>query len=137
MTTRPPARLHCHHPDDYGSRMAERAHSKVLILGSGPAGLTAALYAARANLEPLVVEGSGDTAMEEANFLTKFARKVTVVHRRHELRASKIMQQRAVDNPKIDFIWNAAVHEIHGEAQAGGVTGVTLRDVNTGAERDV
>src|ERR1700675_2673575 len=85
----------------------------------------------------VLVVGGGDTAMEEANFLTKFARKVSVVHRRNELRASKIMQQRAVDNPKIDFIWNSAVEEIHGDPQAGGVTGVTLRDVNTSADRRV
>jgi thioredoxin reductase (NADPH) len=81
----------------------------------------------------LIIVGGGDTAMEEANFLTKFASKVTVVHRRDELRASKIMQQRAFDNPKIDFIWNSAVEEIHGEPKGHGVTGVTLHDVNTGA----
>src|SRR6056297_2403306 len=76
----------------------------------------------------VVVVGGGDSAMEEATFLTKFASKVTVIHRREELRASKIMQERAFKNDKVEFIWNANVTEIHGED--GRVTGVTLTDSN-------
>jgi thioredoxin reductase (NADPH) len=73
------------------------------------------------------VVGGGDTAMEEANFLTRFCSKVTIVHRREELRASKIMQQRAVDNPKIDFLWNTVITEYLGDPAEGGLTGVRLR----------
>jgi len=85
----------------------------------------------------VLVVGGGDTAMEEANFLTKFASTVTVVHRRDTLRASKIMQDRAQRNPKIRFAWNAAVEEIHGDAKHGGVTGATLVDTRDGTRRDV
>lgn len=78
----------------------------------------------------VIVVGGGDTAMEEALFLTKFATKVYVVHRRDQLRASKIMQQRAFDNPKIEFIWNTVVDDIY-DVHAGKVTGVRLRNVKT------
>jgi thioredoxin reductase (NADPH) len=78
------------------------------------------------------VVGGGDSAMEEANFLTKFASKVTVIHRRNELRASKIMQKRALENPKIAWRWNTAVSELM--ETNGKLSGVRLRDVQTGAE---
>src|ERR687896_578412 len=152
----------------------ETLHREVVIIGSGPAGLTAAIYAARADLKPLVVHGpqpggqltittevenypgfaegiqgpelmqqfeeqakrfgteflvtlvnevnlskrpfvlvgGGAPAMEEPNFLTRYASRVTVKHRRDTLRASKIMQDKAFKNPKIDFLWNTAVEEI-------------------------
>ena len=227
-------------------------HKKVIIIGSGPAGLTAAVYAARANLEPLVFEGSqpggqltittdvenfpgfpdgimgpdlmdhmrkqavrfgatceyktvtktdfsnnpfkiwvnddeytadtiiistgasarllgldsekelmgygvsacatcdgfffkekevlvvggGDSAAEEAIFLTKFASKVTIVHRRDEFRASKIMADRVLNNKKIDIMWNSAIEDIHG-AKDTGVTGVKIKDTISGDLRDV
>jgi thioredoxin reductase (NADPH) len=85
------------------------------------------------NQEILVV-GGGDSAVEEATFLTRFASKVTLVHRRGELRASKIMADRARNDPKIEFAWNSQVTAIHGENR---VAGATLRDTVTGAEREV
>jgi len=69
----------------------------------------------------VIVVGGGDTAMEEATFLTKFASKVTVIHRREELRASKAMQQRAFDDEKIDFLWNSELQEVLGEKEVEGV----------------
>jgi thioredoxin reductase (NADPH) len=84
--------------------------------------------------ENIVVVGGGDSAMEEAIFLTRFANKVTVVHRREVLRASKIMQDRAFANDKIDFRWNSVVDEILGD---GKVSGVRLRDVQSGEQSDV
>jgi thioredoxin reductase (NADPH) len=80
--------------------------------------------------QEIAVVGGGDTAMEEATFLTKFASKVTVIHRRDSLRASKIMQDKARKNPKIEFIWDTVVEEVLGE---GKVTGLKLRNVKTGA----
>ncbi len=82
----------------------------------------------------IAVVGGGDSAMEEANFLTRFADKVYVIHRKDTLRASKIMQDRALANPKIEFVWNAAVTEILGDA---AVTGVTVTDTVTGDKRDI
>lgn len=83
----------------------------------------------------VVVVGGGDTAMEEATFLTKFAKKVTIVHRRDQLRASKIMQKKAKDNPKISFIWNTAVDEVYDVAK-GKVTGVRLKNLKTNKKED-
>ncbi|MBF0816669.1 thioredoxin-disulfide reductase [Microbacterium paludicola] len=82
----------------------------------------------------IAVVGGGDSAMEEATFLTKFASKVYVIHRRDTLKASKIMQDRALANEKIEFIWNAEVADILGDE---AVTGVTLRDTVTGETRDL
>jgi len=82
--------------------------------------------------QDIAVVGGGDSAMEEATFLTRFARSVTVIHRRDSLRASKIMQDRAMANPKIEFAWNSEIAEVLGEDR---VTGVRLRDTKTDAER--
>jgi thioredoxin reductase (NADPH) len=82
--------------------------------------------------QDIVVVGGGDSAMEEATFLTRFGKSVTVVVRKGELRASRIMAQRAKDNPKISFAWNSAVTAIHGD---GKVSGVTLTDTRTGETR--
>lgn len=86
--------------------------------------------------KPIAVVGGGDSAMEEAIFLTRFASRVTVVHRREALRASKIMQDKAFANPKIFFEWNSDVEEINDTA-AGEVTGMVLRNNRTGERKEI
>ncbi len=85
----------------------------------------------------VAVVGGGDTAMEESLFLTKFASKVSVLHRRDELRASKIMQDRAMKNPKIELVWNTVVTDVLGEPAEGGVRALVLQDTKTGATREM
>jgi thioredoxin reductase (NADPH) len=82
----------------------------------------------------IAVVGGGDTAMEEATFLTRFADSVTVIHRRDALRASKIMADRAMNDPKMRWLWNTEVVSVHGD---GAITHLRLRDTITGAERDL
>ena len=84
--------------------------------------------------QDIIVVGGGDSAMEEATFLTRFARSVTVVHRRDELRASAVMAKRAQQDPKISFAWNSRVVELHGE---DSLTGVTLEGTVTGERRQI
>ena len=84
--------------------------------------------------QALAVVGGGDSAVEEASYLTKFAAKVYMIHRRDQLRASKIMQQRAMDNKKIEILWNKKVTEVHG---ADKVTGVQLEDTQDGQKSDL
>ncbi len=83
------------------------------------------------------VVGGGDTAMEEATYLTRFASKVTLIHRRDELRASKIMQKRLLDNDKVEVAWDSEVEEVLGEVSSGGVTGVRVRNVKTDEAREI
>lgn len=82
--------------------------------------------------QDIAVVGGGDSAVEEATFLTRFAKSVTMIHRRDELRASKIMAERAHNDPKISFAWNSEVTELHGDAK---LSGVTIRDINSGETR--
>ena len=86
--------------------------------------------------KPIAVVGGGDSALEEANYLTKFASKVTLVHRRDALRASKIMQDKALANAKIEFAWDSEVAEVK-DVEKGEVTGIVLRNVKTGELRDL
>jgi thioredoxin reductase (NADPH) len=84
--------------------------------------------------QELLVVGGGDSAMEEAIFLTKFASKVTIVHRRNSFRASKIMQERALNHPKIEIVWDSVLTEIFGN---GKVAGARLKNVKTGEESEL
>ena len=85
----------------------------------------------------VAIVGGGDTAMEEALFLTKFATVVKVIHRREELRASKIMRERAHKNPKIEFVWNSVVADVLGDPKAGGITALVLEDTKTKERREM
>ncbi|KAJ4880311.1 Thioredoxin reductase 1 [Raphanus sativus] len=87
--------------------------------------------------KPLAVIGGGDSAMEEANFLTKYGSNVYIIHRRDAFRASKIMQQRALANPKIDVIWNSTVVEAYGDVERGVLGGLTVKNVVSGEVLDL
>jgi thioredoxin reductase (NADPH) len=87
--------------------------------------------------KPVVVVGGGNTAVEEALFLTKFASKVTVVHRRDEFRAEKILQERLFSNPKIEVVWDHAIDAVLGQSDPPGVTGVRVKNVKTGAVSEI
>lgn len=84
----------------------------------------------------LAVIGGGDSAVEEGMYLTRFADKVTIIHRRDELRAQKILQERAFKNEKVDFIWDTVVHEINGNGPGGKVSSLTVENVKTGEKSD-
>ncbi len=132
-----------------GSGTEHRAHSVVLAMGSGYRELGLAdekrlsghgvSWCATCDGfffrgQDIAVVGGGDSAIEEALFLTKFAETVTIIHRRDELRASRIMAERAMANPKLRFAWNSTVSAISG---ADKVSAVTLTDVNTGESREL
>lgn len=87
--------------------------------------------------KPLAVIGGGDSAMEEANFLTKYGSKVYIIHRRDSFRASKIMQNRALTNPKVDVIWNSVVEEAYGDGEKGVLGGLKIKNVVTGQVSDL
>ncbi|PKL77322.1 MAG: thioredoxin-disulfide reductase [Candidatus Melainabacteria bacterium HGW-Melainabacteria-1] len=107
--------------------------SEKLLMGHGVSTCATCDGAFFRNKEVAIV-GGGDSAMEEANFLTRFASKVYVIHRRDSLRASKIMQDRAMNNPKIEFLWNSAIEEIVGEKK---VSGVKLKNLVSGEVTDL
>ena len=109
----------------------ELFESKSVIISTGA---SARLLGLESESELMGI-GGGDSAMEEATFLTKFANKVTVVHRRDQLRASKIMQDRAENNSKIGFVWNTSIDKIYGNTESG-VNGVRMKDTLSGETRD-
>lgn len=107
--------------------------SEQRLIGKGVSGCATCDGFFFKNMDVCVI-GGGDTAMEEATFLTKFASKVTIIHRRDELRASKPMQERAMKNPKIEILWDSTVVEVLGEM---GVEGVKVKNVKTGKETEL